>query len=92
MSGGASAVDNNIGSLVGQERRGLVSSSVRREIDCAGQVRVIIGNLWQRLNELKLVPTLDPIVQFVSRNCSHHSCSNSLHCRMTRKTRPVRRA
>jgi len=75
MSGGTTAVDNDVGCLVRQERGGHVFDSVGRKVDRTGQVRVIICNLWQCLDELKLVTAGDLVVQFVSGNCSNHNCS-----------------
>jgi len=71
MSRGTSAVDDYLCSLVGQER-GRVFNSVGRQVNRSGQVRVLVCDLGQCLNELKLFPTLDFVVKFVSGNCLNH--------------------
>jgi hypothetical protein len=62
MSRGISAVDNNVGILVGQERGGPIFDFVGRQINRTGQVRVSVGHSGQYLNELKLVRALDLVV------------------------------
>lgn len=58
MSRGTGAVDDYLCSLVRQER-GRVFDLVRRQVNCSRQVRVLVCDLRQCLNELKLVAALD---------------------------------
>ena len=61
MSRGAGAVDDYLSSLVGQER-GRVYDSVGGQVNCSRQVRVLVCDLRQCLNELKLVAALDLVL------------------------------
>ncbi len=72
MSGGAGAVNHDISVLLRQEPRSLHRYLIRRQIDCAGQVRVMIGSRRQGLNQTKLVLAINFLFQLVSGNRLHH--------------------
>jgi hypothetical protein len=72
MSRRIGAVDHDISVLVRQEVRSLRRHLTRRQIDCAGQVCVMIGGLWEGLYQTKLIFAINFLFQFVSGNCLYH--------------------
>ena len=61
MSRGTRAIDDYLCSLVGQER-GRVFNLVGRQVNCSCQMRVLVCDPGQCLNELKLVTARDLVV------------------------------
>ena len=72
MSRRAGAVNHDISVFLRQEAGSLCRYLIRRQIDCAGQVRMMIGSLGQSLYEKKLIFAINFLFQFVSGNRIRH--------------------
>ena len=66
------AIDDNFCRFVREKRWRKLLHLVRRQVNCAGQVRLVISNCGQSLNKQKLVAAIDLHPQFGSGNCSYH--------------------
>ena len=72
ISSRLSAVDHNVRGLIGQKCRSKLLHLVRRKIDRARQVRVLVSCSRQCLDQQKVVSSFDLGLQFIPRNCRYH--------------------
>src|ERR1051326_3967369 len=68
VSGRAGAVDHDLGGFIRQKRRGKFANLIRRHVDRAGEVNVMIGLSRQCLHQQKFVAALDLASQFIAGN------------------------
>ena len=68
VSGRALAVDDYLFALIRQKFRRKLSHLVRRQIDSAGQVRVIVSMRGERFDQLELIFSINLLFQFLARD------------------------
>src|SRR5437762_3577707 len=72
VSRGIGTIDDDLSLFIRQQGRSQLSQPIRRQIDCARKMRVLISNDRKRLNQLKLVPPVYLCLKLEARYCFEH--------------------